>query len=189
MARPADTFAQDNLPPEELWPEFDFSHPAYRYPDRVNCVTRFLDRWIEKGQGERVAIVTPAGNWTYRYLYERVNQLSHVLVDDYGLIPGNRVLLRSANNPMMLAAYLAVIRAGGIAVGTMPLLRSSELVEILVKARISHALCDERLREELENARPSAPELGQIGYFNDTAAAEVEERIAHRLCPLRQCQR
>jgi len=178
MARPADTFAQDNLPPEELWPEFDFSHPAYRYPDRVNCVTRFLDRWIEKGQGERVAIVTPAGNWTYRYLYERVNQLSHVLVDDYGLIPGNRVLLRSANNPMMLAAYLAVIRAGGIAVGTMPLLRSSELVEILVKARISHALCDERLREELENARPSAPELGQIGYFNDTAAAEVEERMA-----------
>ncbi len=178
MARPADTFAQDNLPPEELWPEFDFSHPAYRYPDRVNCVTRFLDRWIEKGQGERVAIVTPAGNWTYRYLYQRVNQLSHVLVDDYGLIPGNRVLLRSANNPMMLAAYLAVIRAGGIAVGTMPLLRSSELAEILVKARISHALCDERLQEELENARPSAPELEQIGYFNDTAAAEVEERMA-----------
>ena len=178
MTGPPDTFGRDNLPPEDLWPVFDFSHPAYRYPKRVNCVTRFLDRWIEKGRGERVAIVTPDCSWSYQDLYQRVNQMAHVLVDDYGLIPGNRVLLRSANNPMMLAAYLAVIRAGGIAVGTMPLLRSSELIEILVKARISHALCDERLREELEKAAPKAPDLEQTGYFNGAATAELEKRMA-----------
>ena len=177
MTGPPDTFGRDNLPPEDLWPVFDFSHPAYRYPKRVNCVTRFLDRWIEKGRGERVAIVTPDCSWSYQDLYQRVNQMAHVLVDDYGLIPGNRVLLRSANNPMMLAAYLAVIRAGGIAVGTMPLLRSSELIEILVKARISHALCDERLREELEKAAPKAPDLEQTGYFATSNSIPRHRRL------------
>ena len=120
-----DTFARDNLPPPELWPELDLSHPAYQYPERLNCVTRFLDRWIEQGVGQRTAITTSTESWTYQQLYERVNQIAHVLVDDYGLVSGNRVLLRSANNPMMLAAYLAVMRAGGIAVGTMPLLRAA----------------------------------------------------------------
>ena len=90
-----------------------------------------------------------------------------MLVEDLGLVPGNRVLLRAANTPMMVAAYLAVIRAGGIAVGTMPLLRASELKKILAKAEISHALCDLRLKDELERARAAAPVPAPGGLLAD----------------------
>ena len=174
MGEAIDTFARENLPAIELWPEIDLTHSAYHYPDRFNCITRFLDQWIERGEGHRTALVTPNDRWTYDYLYQQVNRIAHVLVEDYALVPGNRVLLRSANNPMMLAAYLAVIRVGGIAVGTMPLLRSTELSDILNKARITHALCDWRLRDELEVCRDHAPDLTTIGYFHSTAPDGLE---------------
>ena len=174
MGKTIDTFARENLPAIELWPEIDLTHSAYHYPDRFNCVTRFLDQWIERGEGHRTALVTPNDRWTYDHLYQQVNRIAHVLVEDYALVPGNRVLLRSANNPMMLAAYLAVIRVGGIAVGTMPLLRSTELSDILNKARITHALCDWRLRDELEVCRDHAPDLTTIGYFHSTASDGLE---------------
>ena len=174
MGEVIDTFARENLPAIELWPEIDLTHSAYHYPDRFNCVTRFLDQWIEKGEGDRTALVTPNDCWTYEHLYQQVNRIAHVLVEDYALAPGNRVLLRSANNPMMLATYLAVMRVGGIAVGTMPLLRSTELSDILNKARITHALCDWRLRDELEVCRDRAPDLTTIGYFHSTASDGLE---------------
>ena len=174
MGETIDTFARENLPAIELWPEIDLTHSAYHYPDRFNCVTRFLDQWIEKGEGDRTALITPNDRWSYEYLYQQVNRIAHVLVEDYALVPGNRVLLRSANNPMMLAAYLAVMRVGGIAVGTMPLLRSTELSDILNKARITHALCDWQLRDELEVCRVRAPDLTTIGYFNSTVADGLE---------------
>ena len=174
MGETIDTFARENLPAIELWPEIDLTHSAYHYPDRFNCVTRFLDQWIEKGEGDRTALITPNDRWSYEHLYQQVNRIAHVLVEDYALVPGNRVLLRSANNPMMLAAYLAVMRVGGIAVGTMPLLRSTELSDILNKARITHALCDWRLRDELEVCRDRAPDLTTIGYFHSTASDGLE---------------
>ena len=174
MGETIDTFARENLPAIELWPEIDLTHSAYHYPDRFNCVTRFLDQWIEKGEGDRTALITPNDRWSYEQLYQQVNRIAHVLVEDYALVPGNRVLLRSANNPMMLAAYLAVMRVGGIAVGTMPLLRSTELSDILNKARITHALCDWQLRDELEVCRVRAPDLTTIGYFNSTVADGLE---------------
>jgi 2-aminobenzoate-CoA ligase len=174
MGEAIDTFARENLPEIELWPEIDLTHSAYHYPDRFNCITRFLDQWIERGEGHRTALVTPSDRWTYDNLYQQVNRIAHVLVEDYALAPGNRVLLRSANNPMMLAAYLAVIRVGGIAVGTMPLLRSTELSDILNKARITHALCDWRLRAELEACRDRAQDLTTIGYFHSTASDGLE---------------
>jgi 2-aminobenzoate-CoA ligase len=175
-----DRFAKDRLPPADQWPELDLSHPAYRYPARFNCVGEFLDRWIEAGRGERTAFVTPAGSWTYRRLFETVNRMARVLVEDQGLVPGNRVLLRAANTPMMVAAYLAVIKAGGIAVGTMPLLRASELKKILAKAEISHALCDLRLKEELESARAAVPCLRQLAFWRSEAGDGLEARMAKK---------
>ena len=175
-----DTFAADNLPPADLMPEFDFSHPAYRYPARLNCTTRFLDHWIERGHGERTAFISPHARWTYAELTAKVCQLAHVLVDDLGLIPGNRVLLRAANNPMMVAAYLAVIRAGGIAVGTMPLLRARELSAIVDKAEISHALCDVRLKDELLAAQKVSPALRQVKFFDGASADELEDLMAKK---------
>jgi 2-aminobenzoate-CoA ligase len=176
-----DTFARDNLPPRELWPEFSFDLPELRYPERLNCATELLDRTIERGVGDKVAFHTPNERWTYRELLEQSNRIARVLVEDFGLVPGNRVLLRAANNPMLVACWFAVLKAGGIAVTTMPLLRARELAVILEKAQIRLALCDERLGEELEQARARAPVCERICYFNGSgapgAAAELEVRM------------
>ena len=173
-----DTFAKDNLPPREQWPEFDLSHPAYQYPDRLNCVTRFVDRWIDQGEGGRTAFLTPEQKLTYGDVAAKVNQLARVLVDDLGMSPGNRVLLRAANTPMMVIAYLAVIKAGGVAVGTMPLLRAKELAIIAEKAEIALALCDERLKDELVAAQDASPVLKRIGWFHSDAPDSVENLMA-----------
>src|ERR1700738_548009 len=117
-----DTFARDNLPPADQWPELRFTLPELQYPDRLNCVTEFVDKWIAK-DGDRIAIISPAETLTYKQLAERINRIANVLTRDLGLVPGNRALLRAPNSPMAIAVYLAVIKAGGIADATMPLLR------------------------------------------------------------------
>lgn len=162
-----DTFADEHLPPRELWPDIDVSSSIYRFPERLNCVVELLDRHLEQGASERRCLVTPGGEWTYRELATTVNQLANYLVHTMGMIPGNRVLLRAPNNAMMVASYLAVMKAGGIAVGTMPMLRSSELKTIIDKAQISHALCDIRLAADLQRAQEHCPVLQQVAYFGD----------------------
>ncbi|NWG75825.1 MAG: AMP-binding protein, partial [Rubrivivax sp.] len=115
-----DAFARDNLPPRAQWPNFLFELPELRYPERLNCATELLDRAVERGWGERRAIVAPGGlTWTYRQLRDEANRIARVLVEDLGLVAGNRVLLRGPNSPMMAACWFAVMKAGGIAVGTM----------------------------------------------------------------------
>jgi 2-aminobenzoate-CoA ligase len=173
-----DTFARENLPPRELWPEFIFELPELAYPDRLNCATELLDRAVDRGWERRTAIVAADGvRWTYAELLERANRIAQVLVDDLGLVPGNRVLLRGANSPMLAACWFAVIKAGGIAVGTMPLLRAKELTDIAIKAAITHALCDARLADELTAALPACPTLAHIAYFNAGGSDGVEARM------------
>jgi len=169
-----DTFARDNLPPRGTWPDFVFSLPELQYPDRFNCVSRFLDRWIATGAGERPCLIAPTESLTYAALGERVNRIANVLVRDLSLVPGNRVLLRGPNNPMMVAAYLAVIKAGGVVVATMPLLRAKELSTMTVKAKIGLALCDARLGEEMEKTKAIAPELARIVYWGSGTADALE---------------
>jgi 2-aminobenzoate-CoA ligase len=176
-----DSFARDNLPPRELWPEFSFDLPELQYPERLNCATELLDRMVERGCGDKPVFYTPNQRWTYRELLERANRIARVLSDDFGLVPGNRVLLRAANNPMLVACWFGVLKAGGIAVTTMPLLRARELAVILDKAEIRLALCDERLALELEQARARAPVCERICCFNGSglpgAGAELEQRM------------
>jgi 2-aminobenzoate-CoA ligase len=160
-----DTFARDNLPPQDQWPEFLFTLPELQYPDRLNCVTEFVDKWVASGQGDRIAIVSPAETLTYAQLAERINRIANVLTRDLGMVSGNRVLLRSANNPMMVAAYLAVMKAGGVTVATMPLLRAKELSYTVRKAKIKVALCDSKLSDEMEKTKPLAPELERVVYW------------------------
>jgi 2-aminobenzoate-CoA ligase len=162
-----DSFARDHLPPREQWPDFVFRLPELCYPDRLNCVAALLDQWVAAGQGDRTCVISPAETLTYAQLAERVNRIANVLTRDLGLVPGNRVLLRGPNNPMMLAALLAVIKAGGIAVPTMPLLRAREISYPLAKARVALALCDARLANEMEKAKALAPALGRIVYWGD----------------------
>jgi 2-aminobenzoate-CoA ligase len=148
-----DTFCRDSLPPRELWPDLLFDGlPELAYPPRLNCAAELLDVRIAQGDGERTAVLFPGGLWTYRELYETVNRIAHVLVDDLGLIPGNRVLLRSPNTPLLAACWLAVVKAGGVAVCTMPMLRRRELAYIADKAEIRLALSDARLAGECDPA-------------------------------------
>src|SRR5262249_3237875 len=144
MARTAhvDTFARDHLPPQEEWPEFLFELPELQYPERLNCVSELLDHWIARRQGSRTCLVARGEAITYTQVDARVNRIANVLTHDLGLVPGNRVLLRGFNNPMMVVAYLAVIKAGGIVVATMPLLRAKEIAYPIGKAKIALALCD-----------------------------------------------
>ena len=173
-----DTFARDNLPPRAEWPEFLFNLPELQYPERLNCVTEFLDRWIDAGQGNRPCLISPTETLSYAQLAERVNRIANVLTRDLGLVPGNRVLLRAPNNPMMVAAYLAVLKAGGVVVATMPLLRAKELSYVLNKAKIGIALCDGRLAEDMEKARPLASDLQRILYWGTGGADALEALMA-----------
>ena len=169
-----DTFARDNLPPRGAWPEFLFSLPELTYPDRLNCVAHFLDRWIDAGEGSRTCLISPTEELSYAHLSERVNRIANVLTRDLGLVPGNRVLLRGPNNPMMVAAWLAVIKAGGVVVATMPLLRARELVTMINKAKIAFALCDGRLADEMEKAKATAPDLRRVVYWGSGAPDALE---------------
>ncbi|WP_342052107.1 MULTISPECIES: AMP-binding protein [unclassified Cupriavidus] len=181
-----DTFARDRLPPRDAWPAFRFNADT-GYPSRLNCVTELLDRHIAEGRGARVAIRHAQGTVTYAELAARVDRIAHVLVGEMGLVPGNRVLLRGPNNLMMAASWLAAVKAGMIVVPTMPLLRAKELRQIIDKARVSAALCDARLREELEaNLRPDSefhcPTLtaapGKVRYFNGEGEGALETSMA-----------
>jgi 2-aminobenzoate-CoA ligase len=174
-----DTFARDNLPPREQWPELIFELPELQYPDRINVATELLDRAVERGWGRRDAVLVPGGErWSYGELRDRANRIARVLVEDLGVVPGNRVLLRAPNTPAMAACWFAIVKTGAIAVATMPLLRARELTDIVTKAAVSHALCDARLHEELEAARPSCPTLRSIALFNTDALDGVEALAA-----------
>ncbi len=170
-----DSFARDNLPPRNQWPEFRFDLAELKYPARMNCATELLDKPVTRGHGHRIALRSPDGECSYTQLVTQANRLAHVLVREMGLKPGNRVLLRGPNNPMMAACWFAVMKAGGICVATMPLLRAKELTEIVQKAEISHALCDKRLQEELELALPSCSSLRNIKYWYDGSPDSLDE--------------
>jgi 2-aminobenzoate-CoA ligase len=141
-------------------------------------VVNFLDRWVEQGKGDAPCIFSPDVNYSYRQLQQLVNRIANVLVGQLGLVTGGRVLLRSANNPMMVATYLAVLKAGGIVVATMPLLRAKEVAYPIQKARIALALCDGKLSDEMEKARDAAPELKRIVYWGTGQPGSLEALIA-----------
>src|SRR5262249_10067262 len=145
-----DMFCRANLPPESQWPEFRFDLPELQYPERMNCAGVLLDDMVVAGHSGRVAIRNYHSQCTYLQLQAQANRIANVLVRDMGLVPGNRVLLRGPNDPMMASCWLAVMKAGGVCVGTMPMLRAKELTDIITKAQVSHALCDKRLAVELE---------------------------------------
>lgn len=169
-----DTFARDHLPPADQMPDFLFNLPELNYPDRLNCIAAFVDDWAASGNGARDCLIAPGERLSYADLAERVNRIANVLTRDLGLVPGQRVLLRGPNSPTMVAAYFAVIKAGGIVVATMPLLRAKEIAFPLSKAKIGLALCDLRLADEMEKAKALAPELARVVYWGGGNADSLE---------------
>ena len=172
-----DTFARDNLPPRDQWPNLIFTVPEVQYPDRLNCIAELLDKKIHQRHGDHPAIFSADGVLTYAQMQTQVDKVAHVLTHDMGLVPGNRVLLRSANNLMLAICWCAVAKAGLIVVATMPLLREKELVDVIEKAQISVAICDRRLEAELQSAQKHCPVLQQIMYFNDFSAEGLESHM------------
>ena len=174
----ADTFTRDQLPPASQWPELRLD--SFDYPARLNAAVELTDHWVERGHGERVALVGNGRRRSYRELTEWTNRLAHVLVDELGVRPGNRVLIRSANNPAMVACWLAATKAGAVVVNTMPMLRAGELAQIIDKAKITLALCDTRLLDELETcAADTSTMLQRVVGFDGTANHDAElDRMA-----------
>lgn len=173
-----DSFTRDHLPPPEQWPDLRFTLPELLYPERLNCAVELLDKALTEGHGDRPAIVCGDLVWTYADLADRVDRIAQVLTLDLGAVPGNRVLLRAPNSPMMLACWLAVMKAGLVAVSTMPLLRAFELGQIVDKAAVRLALCDEALRDDLEPVPAVRPDLRLVGFGG--GAGELERLMEAR---------
>jgi len=171
-----DRFAAENLPPPEHLPTLIFTRPELHYPARLNCVAELLDRAVAEGDGGRTAILAPDLKWTYAELQHKANCVAQLLTEDLGVVAGNRVLLRAANTPMLAACWLGVVKAGAIAVGTMPLLRARELSVIIEKAEVGLALCDEKLGEELAAAQVLSRRLTDIIHFG--GGGGLQERMA-----------
>jgi 2-aminobenzoate-CoA ligase len=175
-----DTFTRDNLPPQSQWPKFSFDLDGLDYPERMNCVTELLDNWIARGHGNHPCIISPSESWSYAQFAERVNRIANVLTRDLGLVPGNRVLLRAPNNPMMAAAYFAVMKAGGVVIGTMPLLRAKELSYVVTKAKVAIALCDVKLSDEMEKTKAVTTGLDHIVYWGGGKEDSLEKLMAQK---------
>ena len=172
-----DTFARDNLPPEDQWP--DFLLDGFDYPEQLNAGVELTDRMVEKGFGDHTALIGNGRRRTYKELSDWTNRLAHALVENYGVRPGNRVLIRSANNPAMVACWLAATKAGAVVVNTMPMLRAGELAQIVDKAEIALALCDTRLMDELVACAKTSRFLSQVVGFDGTANHDAElDRVA-----------
>lgn len=176
-----DTFARDHLPPPEDLPEFLFGLPELQFPETINCAVALLDRHLAEGRGDRLCLQAPGVRWTYADLSDKASRIAHVLVSDMGLVPGNRVLLHGPNNPMLAACWFGIIKAGGIVVGTMPMLRARELKPVINKARISHVLCDARLADEMHAAVRECPTASRVLLFNGPADAGPEASLEARM--------
>ena len=174
-----DTFARDNLPPADEWPDLPLDRKQFRYPEYLNAAVELTDRMVDKGFGDRVALIGNGRQRTYKELTDWSNRLAHALVENYGVKPGNRVLIRSGNNPALVAAWLAVTKAGAVAVNTMPMLRAGELAKIVDKAEIGLALCDSRVADELLLCAKDSRFLKQVVPFDGTSNHDAElDRVA-----------
>ncbi len=178
-----DSFARDHLPPPDQWP--DLTLGEFTYPDYLNVGVELTDRMVERGFGDNVALIGNGRRRTYKELSDWTSRIAHTLVDEYGLQPGNRVLIRSANNPAMVACWLAATKAGAVVVNTMPMLRAGELTAIVDKAEISLALCDTRLLDELEICAKDSAFLKRVVGFDGTANHNADLDIAALNKPVR----
>jgi 2-aminobenzoate-CoA ligase len=173
----SDPFARENLPPSDQWPEFLLE--GFDYPEYLNAAVELTDRMVERGFGDHTALIGHGRRRTYKELSDWTNRLAAALVEDYGVKPGARVLIRSANNPAMIACWLAATKAGAVVVNTMPMLRAGELTKIVDKAEIGIALCDTRILDELVACAKESRFLKSVVGFDGTANHDAElDRVA-----------
>ena len=177
-----DTFIIDNMPPENLWPEMDYSvlSELASYPERMNVATELLDKMAAQGCADKPIIYFKDEIWTYENLMHYSNQIANVLVEDYGMVSGERILLRSGNHPMLIASWFAILKAGGIAIATMPVLRERELVYMIKKAKVNLAISDIKLAEDIEAAGRQTDDLRNILYFGSEDYDSLNKAMANK---------
>lgn len=174
-----DDFTRRNLPPFHQWPELLLDRPEFQYPEYLNAAVELTDRIVERGFGDRIALIGNGRQRTYKELADWSNRLAHALVENYGVKPGNRVLIRSGNNPALVAAWLGATKAGAVVVNTMPMLRCGELTKIVDKAEITLALTDSRIADELVACAKTSRFLRQVVNFDGTSNHDAElDRVA-----------
>jgi len=174
-----DDFARRNLPPPEQWPDMLLDRPEFQYPDYLNAAVELTDRIVQQGMGDRIALIGNGRQRTYKELLDWSNRLAHGLVENYGVKPGHRVLIRSGNNPALVAAWLAATKAGAVVVNTMPMLRAGELAKIVDKVEIALALTDSRIADELVACAKTSRFLKQVVNFDGTSNHDAElDRVA-----------
>src|SRR5580698_8493627 len=174
-----DDFSRRNLPPFGQWPELRLDRPEFQYPEYLNAAVELTDRMVEKGLGDNIALIGNGRQRTYKELADWSNRLAHALIEDYGVKPGDRVLIRSANNPAMIACWLAATKAGAVVVNTMPMLRAGELTKIVDKAEIKLALCDTRILDELVACAKGSNFLKSVVGFDGTVNHDADlDRVA-----------
>ena len=172
-----DTFTRDNLPPTHKWPDIVLA--GFDYPEELNAGVELTDRMVAGGFGDHVALIGNGRRRTYKELSDWTNRIAHALIEDFSIKPGNRILIRSANNPALVACWLAATKAGAVVINTMPMLRAGELGKIVDKAEVTLALCDTRLMDELVNCAKTNKHLKQVIGFDGTANHDAElDRIA-----------
>ena len=177
-----DTFIRDNMPSPDLWPEMDYSvlPELKQYPKRFNAAAELIDKQVDEGFAEKVAVIFGDECWTYQQLMHKANQIANVLVDEYSFVAGERVLIRSGNHPMLIASWLAVLKAGGVAITTMPVLRERELIYMIGKAKVRLAISHDNLSEDISGAQNSSPELEHILYFGTDRSDALENAMAQQ---------
>ena len=188
-----DTFCADHMPAAEQLPTFFRDLPEYFYPERLNCAVELLDRMVEHGSGERTAFIHESGSWTYFRVLATANRIARALLEDCGLIPGNRVLLRGPNHPMLVASWFGVVKAGGVAVTTPCLLRCRELVSVVDQGRITLALCDARYAGDCEaafakHADGTPRKNARVVLFNSNAPDSLETLISPKSAEFKNCE-
>lgn len=173
-----DTFTRDHLPPQELWPTLEFTLPELQYPARLNAATALIDDAVEAFGADRPALLAPDGtSWSYGELFKHANQVAEVLTEDFGIVPGNRVMLRAPNNAWLVACWLGVIKAGAVVVTTMPALRAAEIEKLAVLTKPSLMLCDHRF---LDDARAAAGDAYRVIPVGSEDAGDVVARAASK---------
>ena len=171
-----DTFIRDNMPKPELWPEMDYSvlPELAAYPSRFNVAAELIDKQVDAGLADKPALIFGEMTWSYSELMHRANRIANVLVGEFGFVPGERVLIRSGNHPMLIASWLAILKAGGVAITTMPVLRERELVYMIAKAKVRFAICHNNLAEDIDKAKTKAVDLKHVLYFGADRSNSLE---------------
>lgn len=173
-----DRFVCDALPPAEQQPAFLFDLPGLDYPEQLNAAVELVDHWVAEGRGARPAIANAHVRWTYEDLKDRSDRIARILVEEEGLVPGNRVFLRGPNSATLFAAWLGILKAGGVVVATMPLLRPGEIAAVLTKAKVSHAIVDSRFIGDYREGADQAHTVRSLLRFDgDYGKGEIEQRM------------